>query len=53
MNLSEIIIDRSAAQKIKRVETLRVELKSLGYSVVDSRYLAGLLVQAKRRLETA
>ena len=49
MNLSEIIIDRSPSQQIKRVEALRAELKDLGYSIVPERYLAGLLVQAKRR----
>jgi hypothetical protein len=46
---TEIIIDRNEAQKAARVDTLRAELKALGYSVVDARYLAGLLVQAKRR----
>jgi hypothetical protein len=48
MTLSKII-DRSSEQKAARVDTLRAELKALGYSVVDARYLAGLLVQAKRR----
>lgn len=42
------IIDRSPAQKAIRVDTLRAELKELGYSVVSTSYLTGLLVQAKR-----
>jgi hypothetical protein len=49
LDLHNIIIDRSIAQKAKRVDVLRVELKTLGYSVVSTAYLAGLLVQAKRR----
>jgi len=51
MNLHEIIIDRSPAQKKLRVAALRDELKTLGYSVVATPYLAGLIVQAKRRPE--
>ena len=42
------IIDRSAAQKAQRVDILRAELKTLGYSVVSTRWLVGLIIQAKR-----
>lgn len=45
---SDIIIDQSAAQKAARVDTLRAELKALGYSVVLTTYLAALAFQAKR-----
>ncbi len=48
MNLDDVVIDRSPKEKAIRVDTLRAELKDLGYSVVSTRYLAGLLVQAKR-----
>lgn len=48
MNLDEIIIDRSAKEKAALINRRRDELKPLGYAVVDSRYLAGLMVQAKR-----
>lgn len=44
----DLIIDRSPAQKAKRVDILRIELKDLGYSVVSTSYLAGLMVQARR-----
>jgi hypothetical protein len=55
MNLSEIIIDRSDAQKAIRVDALRAELKALGYSVVLTTYVAALAFQAKRlrKLEEA
>lgn len=42
------IIDRSPAQKAMRVDKLRAELKELGYSVVPTVYLTGLMVQARR-----
>jgi hypothetical protein len=45
---STIIIDRSAAQKLARIDALRQELKPLGYTVVLTNYLAALTVQAKR-----
>jgi hypothetical protein len=55
MNLHDIIIDRSEAQKAIRVDKLREELKAAGYSVVLTTYLAALAFQAKRlkRLEEA
>jgi len=48
MTPSEIIVDRSKAQKAIRVDELRAELKDLGYSVVLTTYLAALAFQAKR-----
>ena len=48
IDLDSIIIDRSEAQKCKRVDVLREELKGLGYSVVASSWLVALQVQAKR-----
>lgn len=48
LNLHDIIIDRSEAAKAAFVNKARQELKDLGYAVVDSRYLKGLMVQAKR-----
>lgn len=45
---NDLIIDRSPAQKARRVDELRAELKALGYSVVSTRWLAGLIVQARR-----
>jgi hypothetical protein len=54
-DLDTIIVDKSPAQKIARVDKLREELKPLGYSVVLTTYLAALVFQAKRlkRLEEA
>ncbi len=46
--MNDPIIDRSAKQKAMRVDVLRAELKDLGYSVVSTSYLAGLMVQARR-----
>lgn len=42
------IIDKSPEQKAMRVNALRAELKDLGYSVVLTSYLMGLMVQARR-----
>jgi hypothetical protein len=42
------IIDRSPEQKRMRVDKLRAELKDLGYSVVLTSYLTGLMVQSRR-----
>jgi hypothetical protein len=44
----DLIIDKSPSQKAIRVDKLRAELKELGYSVVSTSYLAGLMVQARR-----
>lgn len=46
--MEDPIIDRSPYQKRLRIEKLRTELKDLGYSVIATRYLAGLMVQAGR-----
>lgn len=43
------IIDRSPAQKLLRIEIMRLELKPLGYSVVQS----GWLHQMIKRLPVA
>lgn len=51
--LHDIIVTHTPREKSIRLARIRAELKPLGYSIVDSRYLAGLLVQAKRRLENA
>jgi len=48
MNLDAIIIDRNDKQKAARVDSLREELKGMGYSVVRSSYLSALMFQAKR-----
>lgn len=42
------IIDRSPEQKRIRVDALRAELKSMGYSVVSTSYLSVLLIMTKR-----
>lgn len=44
----DLIIDRSPEQKRLRVDALRAELKELGYSVVLTSYLTGLMVQTRR-----
>jgi len=44
----DVIIDKNPRQKALRVDALRAELKDLGYSVVSTRWLAGLIVQAQR-----
>lgn len=46
--MNDSIIDRSPVQKALRVDRLRAELKDLGYSVVATSYLTGLMAQAKR-----
>lgn len=51
MSMYDVIIDKSPKQKLRRISILRDELKPLGYSIVSSVYLAGLIVQAKRRQE--
>lgn len=48
IDLHSIIIDRSAKDKAALLNRRRDELKSLGYAVVDSRWLKGLMIQAKR-----
>ena len=55
IDLYDVIIDRSPAQKAIRVDAIRAELKDLGYSVVLTTYLAALAFQAKRlkKLEEA
>jgi hypothetical protein len=50
MNLSEIIIDRSALQKAIMVETLRIELSDLGFTVVRTEWLQRKLVNEQIRL---
>jgi len=49
MNMFDVIIDKSPKQKLRRIALMREELKPLGYSIVSTVYLAGLIVQAKRR----
>mgnify|MGYP001616230149 CR=1 FL=1 len=49
IDLDKIIIDRTPRETLIHIEKLRTELKGLGYSVVDTRYLAGLLIVAERR----
>lgn len=48
IDLAKIIIDRSPAEKAALINRRRDELKPLGYAVVEVRYLAALMVQAKR-----
>ena len=49
MNMFDVIIDKSPKQKLRRIALMREELKPLGYSIVSTVYLAGLIVQARRR----
>jgi hypothetical protein len=56
MNISDIIIDRSDLQKAILVETLRIELSDLGFTVVRTEWLQRKLVNEQirlRRLEEA
>jgi hypothetical protein len=46
IDLNEIIIDRSAKDKAALINRRRDELKPLGYSVVDSKWLAGIVAHA-------
>lgn len=39
MKIPDFIIEKSPAQKKLRVENLRIELKSMGYSIVPSDWL--------------
>ena len=48
IDLDSIIIDRSPKDKAAIVNMRREELKALGYAVIDSKYLAALMVQARR-----
>jgi len=48
IDLHEIIIERSARDKAALLNRRRDELKPLGYSIVDSKYLTTLMVLAKR-----
>jgi hypothetical protein len=50
MNISEIIIDRSPLQKAIMVETLRIELSDLGFTVVRTEWLQRKLVNEQIRL---
>jgi hypothetical protein len=50
MNLSEIIVDRSELQKAILVETLRIELSDLGFTVVRTEWLQRKLVNEQIRL---
>jgi hypothetical protein len=50
MNISEIIIDRSPLQKAILVETLRIELSDLGFTVVRTEWLQRKLVNEQIRL---
>jgi hypothetical protein len=55
-DLSAIIIDRSPLQKAILVETLRIELSDLGFTVVRTEWLQRKLVNEQirlRRLEEA
>jgi hypothetical protein len=49
-DLSTIIIDRSALQKAILVETLRIELSDLGFTVVRTEWLQRKLVNEQIRL---
>jgi hypothetical protein len=56
IDLSAIIIDRSPLQKAILVETLRIELSDLGFTVVRTEWLQRKLVNEQirlRRLEEA
>jgi hypothetical protein len=46
IDLANIIIDRSPKDKAAFVNKRRDELKPLGYSVVDSKWLASMMVHA-------
>jgi hypothetical protein len=50
MNISDIIIDRSPLQKAILVETLRIELSDLGFTIVRTEWLQRKLVNEQIRL---
>jgi hypothetical protein len=50
IDLSTIIIDRSPLQKAILVETLRIELSDLGFTVVRTEWLQRKLVNEQIRL---
>jgi hypothetical protein len=50
MNISEIIIDSSDLQKAIMVETLRIELYDLGFTIVRTEWLQRKLVNEQIRL---
>ena len=53
-SLHDIIVDRTPLEKSIRVETLRIELSDLGYSVVSTDWLRRLNKEIlKRKLEEA
>lgn len=47
MNLDDIIIDRSQDQKRLYVEKLRLELHSMGFSVVPTEWFKSMFWEAK------
>ena len=49
MNLDDIIIDRTPLEKAIRVESLRMELFDLGYTIVSTEWLHRELVAKKIR----
>ena len=54
MNLQDIIIERSPLQTSIHVETLRIELSDLGYTVVRTEWLHRKIVEEqirRRKLE--
>ena len=48
MNLHDIIIDLTPAEKQIRIEKLRAELFGLGYSIVSNAVLAKLVKDARQ-----
>jgi hypothetical protein len=50
IDISNIIIDRSDLQKAIMVETLRIELSDLGFTVVRTEWLQRKLVNEQIRL---
>lgn len=46
IDLDSIIIDRSASEKAALISRRQCELKPLGYSVVNSEWLASLMANA-------
>jgi hypothetical protein len=52
-HIPDPIIDRSPAQKLMRVDKLRAELADLGYSVVSTEWLHGIIDNARRQMEAA
>jgi hypothetical protein len=48
INPMDLIIDRSPAEKAKRLENMRAELVGLGYSIVTTEWLNAVLAETPK-----